>query len=59
MVIGVVAEKETALGVLLRVMVVVEVGVVLVAEVQPVEDLEVEALVAVDLAEEVGDRDDV
>jgi hypothetical protein len=59
MVIGAVAEKETALGVLLSVMVVVEVGVVLVAEVQPVEDLEVEALVAVDLAEEVGDRDDV
>jgi hypothetical protein len=59
MVIGVVAEKGTALGVLLSVMVVVEVGVVLVAEVQPVEDLEVEALVAVDLAEEVGDRDDV
>jgi hypothetical protein len=59
MVKGVVAEKEIAIEVLLRVTEVAGVGEVLVAEVQQVEDLEVEALVVVDLAEEVGDSDDV
>ena len=54
MVKGVVAEKEIALEVLLRVTAVAGVGAVLVAEV-----LEVEALEVVDLAEEVGDSDDV
>lgn len=59
MVKGVVAEKEIALEVLLRVTEVAGVGEVLVAEVPQVKDLEVEALEVVDLAEEVGDRDDV